>query len=373
MPAKSTLPVLAVIASGIALVVTVARLKTPAHAAPQPRVVVEPRDHDNYEASDLLKAVAVFGDSQSFGWLSEIQVHGNAVLVFDRKPRSGPEQLLVLDKHDGRVRARLGGPGSAPTEIANSVSMGSVYPTTSGSEFFVWDYPNTRVTTYRVAGSDIQRTRAYAQPEKIPLFQLTWLGGDRLVANGLFSEELLRFYTLDRSANVLKFDRAAGDVLHPREVPTVARQLSRNTMAADPATGRIVLAFTHVNRLQFYDSAGKLLRAVSGPEEVVPKYRVEGLRFVPDYEAGFRMAYVDVAATRDHVYALFSGHPAPNVSAAEEVHVFSWTGELVKVFGLDALVNWLAVDEATRRLYTVQLEPDPTIHVYEVPPLPARR
>jgi hypothetical protein len=367
MPSKSALPVLAVVASGIALVVTVVRLQTPAAATPRPQVVVQLRDHDNYEDSDLLKAVAVFGDSQSFGWLSEIQVHGNALLVFDRHPKSGSEQLFVLDKNDGSVKARLGPPGSAPAEIANSVSMGSVHSTTDASDFFVWDYPNTRVITYHPTGSHVQRTGVYAQPEKIPLFQLAWLGGDRLVTNGLFSEELLRFYALDRRSNVLRFDRSAGNVLHPREVPTVARQLSRNTMAADAATGRIVLAFTYLSRLNFYDSSGKLVRVVSGPEEVLPKYRVEGLRFVPDFEAGFRMAYVDVAASKEYVYALFSGHPAPHVGAGDEVHVFSWTGELVKVFGLDALVNWLAVDEATRRLYTVQLAPHPTIRVYEPP------
>jgi hypothetical protein len=326
--------------------------------------VIESREHHNFHPNDILEPLNVIGGEGSFGWLSEIHAHDSVLLVFDRQPPQADEQLQVIDPHDGRTVVRAGAPGQEQSAIGNTVSIGRV-PGASG--LFVWDYRNRRLGRYMLGSSGPEPTAFFHLRDRIPLFQMAWLGNDMIVANGMFSDEILRFYKADASSQTLEYLHAGGQVLHPREEPTVARELSRNMMAADPTVGRVVTAFMYANRIHIYDTSGKLLHVTGGPEEVVPKYSVAGLRFVRDQAGGFRMAYVDVAATRERVYALFSGQGPPNVAAADEVHVFTWQGDLVAVLGLDQLVNWMAVNEAGDRLYGVQLEPYPTIREYEMP------
>jgi hypothetical protein len=363
MHEQRRIPMLAVVISALALAVAFARYQSPIQPSAQPTVVMYPVDHRNYSEHGRLTAAAVIGDEDTFGWISEIRVIGDIISVFDREPRQGAERLLLLDKH-GKLRARLGPPGERPTDIGNTVSFGTIFGT-DGSDFYVWDYRNRRASTFRVDGDDVRLTGTYMQPDRIPLFQLEWIKDDLVVTNGLFSEELLRFYAVDHRVGTLEFSHSAGRVLHPREAPPASRQLSRNMMATDPTAGRVAIAFSYVSRLHIYDSDGSLLRVVGGPEEVIPRYTIEGVRFIPDPGEGFRMAYIDLDATEDHIFGLFSGKG----TRADEVHVFSWSGELVRVFGLDAAVDEVAVDARGSRLYAVQLQPFPTIRIYDLPVL----
>ena len=88
-----------------------------------------------------------------------------------------------------------------------------------------------------------------------------------------------------------------------------------------------------------------------------------------------RLGYVDVAASRDRIYALFSGrtragHPDEAIYG-RDVHVFDWDGKLHSVIHLDADAMAIALDEGQDLLLAVRHLPTPAVLAYELPPDPA--
>ena len=99
--------------------------------------------------------------------------------------------------------------------------------------------------------------RLISQRDAPTLFQLVWLPGDVIVANGPnLINELLRFYRVDDEENTTELVSTAGSSWFPDYPPIVAAQLSSNVMSANPSGDKIVLASEWVSRLEIYDRAG---------------------------------------------------------------------------------------------------------------------
>lgn len=83
-----------------------------------------------------------------------------------------------------------------------------------------------------------------------------------------------------------------------------------------------------------------------------------------------RIGYIGVAVTPDRIFALFSGrllrdYPG-NADLGRQVHVFSWTGELIQTIFLDSYVESIAVDESKQTLYGVRRDPYPALVTFKL-------
>ena len=79
--------------------------------------------------------------------------------------------------------------------------------------------------------------------------------------------------------------------------------------------------------------------------------------------AGTRYAYPDCVATDAVIYASFRGHVRGKVRKAPPpantfIHVFDWSGKLLRVHHLDHSIGGLDLDRANNVLYTVSNYPD---------------
>ncbi len=314
--------------------------------------------------SDTLRMVRIIGGSDAFGRIEDLSISDQWIVVIDA---FADKHIFLVERATGVVVDSMGGRGRGPGEFLAPKSLDL---DVDGGKPRVWiyDFQNARLslhdlTLWRDKPVRMVRTQA-------GLFQPMWIG-DTLVANGLFAAELLRFYVPDNAST--RVVRAAGHTPFPDVTSDVALHLNRNALAIDPARERIALAFLYVSRLHFYDRSGRLLRALAGPKEITPRYRVvpdpvEGMnRFLR--EAKTRFSYLDVVATAQHVYSLFSGRSREDFQeqafAATELHVFTWEGELVGVWTLAEEVYGIALDQASGSLYGIRALPFPSIVEFE--------
>ena len=156
--------------------------------------------------------------------------------------------------------------------------------------------------------------------------------------------------------------------------PEVVQHAYRGNLKADPAGSRLVLANRHAGFLEVFSSDGESIRRIDGPFSFDPVFEVKLGQRGPSLATGesLRFGYVDVAATSDRIYALFSGrtragHPDDAVYG-REVHVFDWDGTLQSVLQLDADAMAIAVDPQRGRLLTVRHLPSPAVLSYELRP-----
>lgn len=117
------------------------------------------------------------------------------------------------------------------------------------------------------------------------------------------------------------------------------------------------MAYKMVNRLDWFDARGNPLLVSSGPVHTTPRY--SWLRphhesaLHPDGELQYfkesEVAYLDVTATRDRVYALFCGC-ALTRPEARSVQVFTWDREFLGTIVLDRPARAIAVTPDNRTL-----------------------
>ena len=186
-----------------------------------------------------------------------------------------------------------------------------------------------------------------------------------------FVNHALQIGTISADWSVEKWEAVAPAVFDgiPMEV---AIFLNRSSLAFDPGITRVAQAFLYASRLHIYSGTGENLATVAGPEEIPLSYRTEQVgpreRFLHNPDS--RWAYTDVAASRDHIFAVFSGrdeatHPL-TMNRGKRIHVFAWTGRYLTTLGLPTAARAIAVDPAGRWLYAEQEVPFPSVVQYEL-------
>jgi hypothetical protein len=90
-----------------------------------------------------------------------------------------------------------------------------------------------------------------------------------------------------------------------------------------------------------------------------------------------RFGFIDIVATNDRIFALFSGrtrNEAPGrASYGQFVHVYDWEGRLSAVYRLGSEALSIAVSTDGRRLFAVQHDPLPAVVAYALPAEPQPR
>jgi TolB-like 6-blade propeller-like len=196
------------------------------------------------------------------------------------------------------------------------------------------------------------------------------LSDSLIVSLGLFTRGRLALFS---GAGTLR--RVVGPLPPTRDgVPaTVAQHAYTGTLVRHPHRPWLALATRHADRVELYDLDGTLRRVARGPAEFEPVYEAQVRGGAPTMATGddLRFGYVDAAAAGDRLYALYSGHTRGErpgrANFGQQVHVFTWNGELQRVIPLDQPVLGIAVSGDGHTMYAVRHDPEPAILRYQLP------
>lgn len=201
----------------------------------------------------------------------------------------------------------------------------------------------------RRGGTFVATSRALTRPDSA---SISWLvkPAERWLGTGFLTDGLL-YELAETGDGDLTVTGRKGGPLFPDVVGPIARALLSSNTAAMAPNGRIAQVFQYSPRIHVYDSTGRLIRAIAGPVEVplfvrrVFDKKDNQEEINPTGQTKF--SYVDVAVNDDMIVALFAGRMQQVFKdlfvAGQQVHVFSWDGELRSVIELDAPAFRIAV------------------------------
>lgn len=297
---------------------------------------------------------------------SSMAAIGNQLVVLDS--RRFPA-VHVYDAASGAHVAAYGPRGSGVGEYQAAWAVTRA-PRSAG--FWVFDLMQRRTNQYTQAQSS-QPVRVVAVQDSSVLTSIVPTSANEFLAPGYYHDGFLARF--DSSGDILtKLGGAPpGDPSIPVDVRAHAYE---SATAVRPDGGAVAFAFRYAGQVDLRGADGRLLAHAQAPIVFGPDYDVarhRGVRTMAEPER-IRLGYLSVAATQDHVFALFSGRTrASEHSAAEsanEIHVFAWDGQLVTAFRLDEDVTKVTVDDGELYLYAVRKGYPTAILRYSLPPLP---
>jgi hypothetical protein len=303
----------------------------------------------------------VLFDGDELGRPQSVGIVGEWLLVGDRPQ---PTALHVIRRSNGDYLAGWGRQGRGPGEF---VALWGIQAADSGSAW-LYDPSQARLTLVSISGivgdsrNPIRRTMNL-ESDMVP-FTALWLSDTLLVSSGTYSTG--RLASFDGSG---RLKRVMGPLPTVREgiPPQVAQHAYSGTLVRHPTRPLLAIATRHADRVELYDADGRLLRVARGPRGFEPVFEVATSGGAPVMSSGgdMRFGYVDMAAAGEHLYALYSGHTRDELpgraNLGGEVHVFDWSGRLLRILPLDHLALALAVSDDARTLYTVRHDPAPAV------------
>lgn len=339
---------------------------SPRTAVPARASGVRALDHSGLEVVALHGSV--LNASDRLGLPGAIERAGDYLVLTDGV---GEAALHVIDRTTGKIRGSFGREGEGPGEYR---APRSIDPEPGENAFWVFDIGLQRLThielrdglpAVKPADSEVLTLRASA-PTTDPIR----LQGGRLLALGFFPDG--RLAEFDGAGSLL---RTVGSLPpNPERIPpSVLQQVYQGRMKARPDRQLLAIGTRYAGFIEIYGADGTLARRVSGPLSVGLRFQVQETAHGPVMASGedLRFGYIDVAATQDRIYALFSGRTRAGfpgrANYGEYVHVFNWEGEFLEALHLDADVLAITVDEQEGALYAVRHLPVPAVLRYEWP------
>ena len=279
--------------------------------------------------------------------------------------------LKVFDRRSGRSVARVGPRGSGPGEFQ---IVWSLQGAQVGGSVVFWGFDSqlSRLVGYEVDGSG---ARSEPRPPVMPQVpgapsHLQWVNDSTLVVAGLLNQG--RLWLVRPSGEPI---RPLGVVpLVTPDFPLVAAQQAlQPTIAVQPAGDRVAVASRYAGRVDIYDSRTDATIPAEVPAPFEPERKVGSNGAMPIFlqDGRTRYGYIDIAATRDRVFALFSGRSRAGypgrANYGEQVHVFDWDGHFLGAVDLGRDAYKIAVDSEGSSLYGVTMDPEPVVYEYSLP------
>jgi hypothetical protein len=305
-------------------------------------------------------------ESDLLGMPRSLAVVGEHVVVSDM---TGDQAFHVFEWDSGVHVNSFGRRGDGPGEFVGSAVISRVPGLTDVIDAL--DRNKAQVTRLELPSGEIrqiqQRDHRQIPASGFP-YDFVMLATDRGVGLGLFPVGRLGFFNLTNGTADY-----VGEVPYTDgQPPGVVQQAYLGMLAADPSGTRIAVVTIHAGQLEIYDALGNLLIQTDGPFSFGPELTA-GRQGDPERGPRYRSGYSSVAATDDHIYALFAGRAEAHFrggwsrSYAEFVHVFTWDGELERVFKLDREVIRIALDRDGSDLLALTDTPTPGVLRFRVP------
>ena len=332
------------------------------------------------------KAVAADGDLGAFvevgratpgpgaRWFNDFAVTPSAVVL------AGNKVIVALDKATGKVLRSdnlgdLAGFGTATAVTESKSGKLWVYGFGSGEllDYSVADGPR--------AGTGLDRG----------LQSVRWLDSGRLVATGLFDQNILRVYAAPSAGTQSLRPRASeaitwlspsaalGSSLVPGLQESFSKQLNSAAVTVNPQGSRIAAALRWSDRIQIYDVRTLALeRTIAGAMNTKLDFAIGRYHDQPVFTLAPESAftYLDVASTDRLILALYSGREkrtgSNNFGLGSQIQVFTWDGRPAGVWRLPVGVQRIRLDASGTTLYGLRWQPEPSVVKWDLGPLLAR-
>lgn len=346
----------------------------PAALAALPRVASaqEPWLLEKYSVPVAELKGRAIGDPDVLAKPGALLVHGQRIVIIDN---SADARVIIIDASTGRTVGRFGRKGSGPGEFTGATSLES--DPDDQSAFWVHDITLRRMTkvllasNYPTSGLPNFTTLNF----KANIMEPRWTSSREIVGPGIFPAGRVSVFTRQG-----EFVRAFGALPSGDErVPmTVRQEAYRSYMSLSPDRSRMVLATRYADRIEFFRTSGEKFGEATRPFSFEPKFSVGAGKVGPVMQFGddMRYGYTGLAATDQLIFALFSGRMRGGFNSqapfANFVHVYDWTGRLLRVFRLDVSVVGLAVDSKASRIFALRHDPLPSVVVFDVQPITTR-
>ena len=283
--------------------------------------------------------------------------------------------LLIFDAESGKLLGTLGREGDGPGEY-RYVSSIQPLPGGHGSRqrgLLIFDGTARRLTRFHLLDPGTVKIDSPVTATVNAggyMTGLAMLPDSSLVGPGLFTSHRLARLQLD--GTLIEMLGPTPDNPNGLPVP-VLEHVYQSTLAARPDGSRIALADRFMNHIELYGADGTLRRTVNGPIAVAPVFQVAMAGGAPTMasDENLRFGYVGIAAGQRYIYALFSGrrrgdYGPSEATYADQLHVFDWDGNLVRMVKLDRDIANIAVAPDERRLYGIAVGESEALVAYDI-------
>lgn len=319
-----------------------------------------------HQPNVTIAAETVVSDD-ALGWVVDLQLVGDRIVGLDAML---DPSVHVFDLETLRPLASYGRDGDGPGEFKDPEQI-VVGASDSRDEVWILDGVHQRLTRVSL---EAMEAGAEIVPETLPMDgpnagSLVRVPDGRWFAGGWITEGRVGRFHADRS-----YDRTIVGFPPEVEAPGMTLlQAYESRVVADPAGGRLAAATILGGLLEIFDYEGVPVARAEVPDPFHPAFvqgRSRADKAVMSVGSETRYGFTDLAATRRHLYALFSGGKVMEEGtpwATNEVQVYTWGGEYVKSLCLDRTVHAVTVDASDTWLYASGAEPGPWVGRFRLP------
>ncbi|MCZ6858382.1 MAG: BF3164 family lipoprotein [Gemmatimonadetes bacterium] len=304
--------------------------------------------------------------SERLGMPTKIAAVGDHVVVIDAVSDAA---LHVINRMDGEWIRSFGGRGEGPGEFTSAWSLDPVAGSTS--ELWVFDAGLRRISYVDLSDAFFEEGRL--GEKSVNLISNATITGiirtdqGRFVGPGFFEAGRLAVFDESGSQVATVGSIPAANIVMPA---ALRQRMHFGTVTAHPEHRLVALASRYASRIEILRADGSLVGLADVPIEVTPDAGSVDPRRGVVADESTRYAYIDIAASRDLVFALFSGRTAAGYpdrdNFARYVHVFDWDGEFRGAIRLEVDAVALTVDQNSSAIYVVEHDPLPAIAAYSL-------
>jgi hypothetical protein len=328
---------------------------------------------DHRELGPIELKAELLSEEPAIGLPVQLQLSEGALWVADMSADPG---LHLLDAATGELVYSAGRVGQGPGEFSASPFGLEVRPTDGSGAIWAWDMKTQRLNRFEPRPlREFELVTITLQGTPI-VSRVAWVGPSRIV--GVAASAEARFALFSASGERERV--VAGVLLGSDDIPLDLRVRATEYINVRTWPGRgFVIAHGAAGRIEYYNADAEFVRMATVPfpsEPVFERDDTGKVTFNRD-----RRWYVNCAATRDLLFALFSGRSRTEYDwegnqddwetsqSAQYVHVFDWAGQLRAVYHLDRDVVAIVLDPSGRFLYAGSLS-DSRIYRYQLPATP---
>jgi len=313
---------------------------------------------------------SVFSEGDDFAWPWKTLSVGDKVVIADRPWIEGA--IHIVAAADGTPLATFGRRGEGPGEYRT-------YPDLIRSldcdtqEFWTFDRSLRRLTRIDLSEPMLDGFDRRVIV-RVPITE-------SMTHAGFLSDSLVVFTGGIEDGRVALWDRASDSVtvmgpLPPSEpeIPSlVVQDAYKGPLAVRPDGEAFAVSAQRGTRLDLFSTAGGWVGVANVPFQWEPDYNMKANGDYLYAEEGLRnrSGYVDLAATQDRVFALFSGRSEfwhrGDMDLAEYIHEFDWEGQFIRAYQLDRAVEHIEVDLERNRILATVPDPEPMVVSFLLP------
>lgn len=306
-------------------------------------------------------------NSDSLGFVRDLIISNNYLVLYDSKPLNDDEQLRIYDLKSSKFLYSLGRVGAGPGEFRQGMSLNKIDNGKNG--FSLLDLSSKKVLIYKYDNSGrLNYSEAVLLKEGRPYMPLI-VDDSTIYSLGL---ELFsgRFAKYDYRGNLLE---TLGDIPPGKEKDTpvpVHLQACKGILRMTPDANKFIVSYQFADLIDIYDRKGELLKRIVGKIGTTPKYKtiVRGgyPTFILDEEEAI-LGYLDIRVTDNFILALFSGELAATAQYESNIiQVFNLEGKLLKTVTLDTKISQIEIDKNNNRLIAVSFYPTPKVYSFNL-------